>query len=96
MSHRLTAAEYESFLARLPAWAVINDHHLRREYKFPDFVTALAYVNRVGALAEQLNHHPDLHLSWGLVAVEIWTHDVNGLTESDFQLAQQIEKISSH
>lgn len=72
-------------------WKVVEDHHLRREYQFPDFVSALSFTNQVGALAEAEGHHPDIHLAWGRVAVEIWTHKIDGLTESDFVLAAKIE-----
>ncbi len=73
-------------------WTIVEDHHLRREYEFPDFVSALAFTNQVGALAEDEGHHPDIHLAWGRVAVEIWTHKIDGLTESDFVLAAKIER----
>ena len=75
------------------AWEVIDGHHLRAEYSFPDFVQALAFTNQVGELAESQGHHPDLHLSWGRVAVEVWTHKIDGLTESDFILAAKIESL---
>ena len=63
---------------------MVDEHHLEREYRFPDFATALAFVNRVGAMAEAQNHHPDLLLAWGRARVTIWTHKIDGLTESDF------------
>jgi 4a-hydroxytetrahydrobiopterin dehydratase len=68
-------------------------HHLYKEFHFPDFVTALAFVNQVGALAEEQNHHPDLHLGWGRVGIAIWTHTIDGLSESDFVLAARIEQL---
>jgi 4a-hydroxytetrahydrobiopterin dehydratase len=74
-------------------WDVINEHHLTKTFKFPDFLKALDFVNRVGAIAEQEGHHPDLHLSWGKVGVETWTHKIDGLTESDFILAAKIDQI---
>lgn len=73
-------------------WTIVEDHHLRREFEFPDFLAALAFTNRVGALAEAEGHHPDIHLAWGRVTVEIWTHKIDGLTESDFILAAKIER----
>lgn len=73
-------------------WDVINEHHLRREFSFPDFVSALGFTNSVGDLAEAEGHHPDIYLAWGLVAIEIWTHKIDGLTESDFVLAAKIER----
>jgi len=74
-------------------WAVVNEHHITRTYKFPDFKSALAFVNRVGAVAEEQGHHPDIFLAWGKVEITIWTHAVNGLTESDFILAAKIDRL---
>lgn len=74
-------------------WDVVESHHLEKSFDFPDFVSALDFVNRVGELAEEQGHHPDLHLSWGEVRVEIWTHKIDGLTESDFVLAAKIEEL---
>ena len=54
---------------------------------------ALGFVNRVGEIAEQQSHHPDIHLAWGKVRVEVWTHKIDGLTESDFILAAKIDEI---
>ena len=78
---------------QLPNWEVVNEHHIHRAFKFPDFVKALAFVNRVGAIAEEQGHHPDILLTWGKTEVTIWTHAVNGLTESDFILAAKIDRI---
>jgi hypothetical protein len=65
-----------------------------RSYKFPDFKSALAFVNRVGALAEEQGHHPDILLGWGKVEITTWTHAVDGLTESDFILAAKIDQLA--
>ena len=75
-------------------WDVIESHHLRRTYTFDDFATGLAFVNRVGAVAEEQAHHPDVHLAWGKVTVEIWTHAIDGLTERDFVLAAKVDRLS--
>src|SRR5262245_36026099 len=75
-------------------WEVINEHHITRNYKFPDFKSALAFVNRVGELAEEQGHHPDIFLTWGKVGITTWTHAVNGLTESDFILAAKIDRLA--
>ena len=88
------AGQIQPLLARLGAgWEDVNGHHLAKSYKFPDFQSALAFTNRVGDLAEEQGHHPDIHLSWGLVKIEIWTHAVDGLAESDFVLAAKIDKL---
>jgi 4a-hydroxytetrahydrobiopterin dehydratase len=88
----LTAEEISPLLKQLLGWEVVENHHLRREYEFPDFSQALDFVNRVGAIAEQEDHHPDIFLSWGKVELKIWTHKINGLTESDFILAAKIDQ----
>ena len=74
-------------------WTVVEEHHLEREYAFPDFRTALGFTNRVGELAEEQGHHPDIHLAWGRVHITIWTHKIDGLTESDFVLAAKIDQL---
>lgn len=74
-------------------WQVVDEHHLEKEFKFPDFARALQFTNRVGAIAEEEGHHPDLHLGWGKARVTIWTHKVDGLTRSDFVLAAKIDRI---
>ena len=73
-------------------WEVIDAHHLSKDFTFKNFTEALAFVNRVGDVAEEQNHHPDLYLSWGKVRVEIWTHKINGLTESDFIFAAKADQ----
>jgi len=88
----------EQQIARLapslaPDWKIVANHHLEREVAFPDFKTALDFTNRVGAIAEGEGHHPDIHLAWGSVKLEIWTHKIDGLTESDFILAAKIERV---
>ena len=73
-------------------WKVVNGHHLEKLYKFKNFVEALAFTNKIGAIAEEQGHHPDIYLTWGKVRVEIFTHTVNGLTKSDFILAAKFEE----
>ncbi len=74
-------------------WNLVQEHHLVRNFKFPDFKSALAFVNRVGELAEGQGHHPDILLGWGKAEITIWTHAVDGLTESDFILAAKIDQL---
>src|SRR5690242_2108472 len=78
---------------QVPGWQVVAEHHLEKEFKFPDFKTALDFVNKAGAIAEEEGHHPDLYLAWGKVEVKIWTHKADGLTESDFILAAKLDRI---
>ena len=74
-------------------WRVLDEQRLEKEFKFPDFRSALDFVNRVGEIAEQQNHHPDIYFTWGRARLQIWTHKINGLTESDFILAAKIEEL---
>jgi 4a-hydroxytetrahydrobiopterin dehydratase len=74
-------------------WKVVDGHHLEKEFSFLDFSQALAFTNRVGAVAEAQNHHPDIYLTWGKVRLTIWTHKIDGLTESDFILAAKVETL---
>ncbi|HEY3857415.1 MAG TPA: 4a-hydroxytetrahydrobiopterin dehydratase [Verrucomicrobiae bacterium] len=74
-------------------WHVIDEHHLEREFKFKDFRAALDFTNRVGELAEQWNHHPDIYLAWGKVKLTLWTHKIDGLTESDFIFAAKVNQL---
>jgi 4a-hydroxytetrahydrobiopterin dehydratase len=90
----LTAARVAELLKLLDGWTVENGHHLSKTFAFPDFVLALEFVNKVGAIAEQEGHHPDLYLTWGKARVDIWTHKIDGLTESDFILAAKIDKTT--
>jgi 4a-hydroxytetrahydrobiopterin dehydratase len=81
-------------LARqVEGWRVVNEHHLAKAFKFPDFRAALTFVNKVGELAEEQGHHPDIYLAWGKVEITIWTHKIDGLTESDFILAAKIDRL---
>jgi 4a-hydroxytetrahydrobiopterin dehydratase len=77
----------------VPAWNVLDEHHISRTFSFPDFAKALAFVNKVGAIAEEQGHHPDILLSWGKAVVTTWTHKIDGLTESDFILAAKIDQL---
>ena len=83
----------DALKSEVPGWEVVNEHHLHKTYKFPDFKTALDFVNRAGAIAEEQGHHPDLLLTWGKVEITIYTHKIDGLTESDFILAAKIERV---
>jgi 4a-hydroxytetrahydrobiopterin dehydratase len=73
-------------------WKVIDEHHLEKSYKFKNFKQALDFTNRVGAVAEEEGHHPDIYLSWGKVKLQVWTHKIDGLTESDFFFAAKADR----
>ena len=83
-----------SWTSSPPSWAAAG-HHLEKEYRFPDFRQALAFTNRIGELAEEVNHHPDIFLTWGRVRVELWTHKIDGLNEADFVWAAKADRLAS-
>jgi 4a-hydroxytetrahydrobiopterin dehydratase len=78
---------------QVDGWNVIEEHHITKAFKFPDFREALKFVNRVGELVEEQGHHPDIFLAWGKVEVTARTHKINGLTESDFILGAKIDNL---
>ncbi len=87
----LSGDAVRDLLRELDEWTVEQEYHLTRTYKLPDFAKSLAFVNRIGGIAEQQNHHPDIYLAWGKVRVEVWTHKIKGLTESDFIFAAKVD-----
>jgi 4a-hydroxytetrahydrobiopterin dehydratase len=89
----LRGKELEKFHVAVPQWTVTNEHHIQREFRFPDFKQALEFVNRVGEIAESEGHHPDILLAWGKVGITLWTHKIDGLTESDFIMAAKIDQL---
>lgn len=91
----MTPEQIASRSADTPDWQVVDGHQLERSFSFPDFVTALAFVNQVGEIAEELDHHPDIQLSWGKVVVTVWTHSEGGITDKDFGLADRTNKLLS-
>ena len=89
----LRGAELQELIRQIPGWEVVDEHHLQREFRFKDFREALDFVNRVGELAEEQAHHPDIDFGWGRATVRIFTHKIDGLTESDFILAAKVERL---
>ncbi len=89
----LKGEELTALEKQVAGWEAIEEHHIRKTFKFPNFRQALEFVNRVGELAEDQGHHPDIYLTWGRVDVTSWTHKINGLTESDFILAAKIDRL---
>ncbi len=90
----LKGADLQELQQELSTWRVVDEHHLEKTFEFSDFRSALDFTNRIGHLAEEQGHHPDIHLAWGKVTVLIWTHKINGLTESDFILAAKIDRLN--
>jgi 4a-hydroxytetrahydrobiopterin dehydratase len=89
----LKGESLKALSSQLLDWRVINEHHLERDYKFENFREALEFTNKVGELAEKLNHHPDIYLAWGKVKLTLWTHKIDGLTESDFIFAAKVNQL---
>jgi 4a-hydroxytetrahydrobiopterin dehydratase len=89
----LEGAELDALARQLPDWKVVDGHHLRREFRFATFREALDFVNLVGELAEEQKHHPDVDFGWGRAGITIFTHKIDGLTESDFVLAAKVGRL---
>jgi 4a-hydroxytetrahydrobiopterin dehydratase len=89
----LKGKELEALRLQVPQWKVVNEHHVTRAFTLPDFKQALDFVNRVGAVAEEQGHHPDILLAWGKAEITLWTHKIDGLTESDFIMAAKIDAL---
>jgi len=85
----------QKLLQNVPEWTVTNEHHIHREFRFSDFKQALAFVNQVGTIAEEEGHHPDILLTWGKAGITLWTHSIDGLTESDFIMAAKIDRLAA-
>ena len=89
----LQGNEIAKLLEQLQDWKVVNEHHLQKTFQFKDFGESLQFVNKIGELAESQGHHPDICFGWGKAEVTIWTHKIDGLTESDFVLAAKIDRL---
>jgi 4a-hydroxytetrahydrobiopterin dehydratase len=92
----LKGKELEQMRKQLPQgvhWKVVDERQIVRRYTFPDFRKALDFVNKVGEVAEEQGHHPDILLAWGKAEITLWTHKIDGLTESDFIMAAKIDRI---
>ena len=91
----LKGKELKSWADQVPQWSVEGEHHLERKWQFSNFREALNFVNEVGEVAETQGHHPDISFSWGWVSIQIWTHKIDALTESDFILAAHLDRLGS-
>jgi 4a-hydroxytetrahydrobiopterin dehydratase len=95
---RLDAAEVAKLMPQLPGWSVSGEaaaggQRLAKEYGFPDFRQALSFVDRVGEVAEEAGHHPDIELGWGRVKITLWTHSIGGLSKSDLIVAAKADGV---
>jgi 4a-hydroxytetrahydrobiopterin dehydratase len=89
----LKGKNIESYLKKLgSSWKLVDEKKIEKEFKFPDFKTALAFTNLVGEVAEKEGHHPDIELTWGKVKITLWTHSINGLSENDFIVAAKCDE----
>jgi 4a-hydroxytetrahydrobiopterin dehydratase len=89
----LKGEELEDLRQQIPEWEVVEEHHLRRRFRFENFRESLGFVNRVGELAEEQGHHPDIGFGWGYADISVWTHKIDGLTESDFIFAAKVDTL---
>lgn len=86
--------ELQSMLEQLQhGWSVVDEHHLQKSYDFSNFKEALDFANRVGEVAEEQGHHPDIGITWGRTDLKVWTHKIDGLTESDFIFAAKADEV---
>jgi 4a-hydroxytetrahydrobiopterin dehydratase len=94
MARRTLFSETEiaTRLKEIPEWSR-EESAITRTWKFKDFPEALRFINKVGELAESMNHHPDIHNSWATVRLTLTTHDKGGLTSLDFELAKKIDRL---
>ncbi len=83
----------ELFRQLSAGWKIVDEHHLEKEYVFKNFLEALAFTNRVGEMAEQQKHHPDIFLTYGKVKIQLWTHKIGGISESDFICAAKCDRM---
>lgn len=83
----------EQKVEKLDNWELEGSKKIRKSYKFKNFQQALDFTNQVGAVAEEMQHHPDIYLTWGKVEIEIFTHEKDKLTDADFELAEKIDRI---
>ena len=89
----LEGADIEKLRRQVPDWDLIKEHHLRREFNFKNFRGALDFVGQVSEIAEEQEHHPDINFGWGRAEVTIFTHQIDGLTESDFIFAAKVDRL---
>jgi 4a-hydroxytetrahydrobiopterin dehydratase len=89
----MRGAEIKDYMDQLNGWEVIEEHHLAKHYEFKNFVEAQSFITRVGTLAEEQGHHPDVCFGWGYAEIKIWTHKIGGLSEGDFILAAKIDRL---
>ena len=93
LKDKLNKKQIKENLKLTKTWEVINNHHLKKDFKFKNFVKALSFVNKIGKIAEKEGHHPEIFFGWGYAEVKIYTHALHGLGINDFILASKIDQI---
>jgi len=92
----LAGDELENMLAELNNdWQIVDGKRLEKTYEFEDFQGALDFTNEVGAMAEEVDHHPEICLTWGEASITIWTHSIGGLSEADFVFAARADRFAA-
>jgi 4a-hydroxytetrahydrobiopterin dehydratase len=86
-------SEPAKLLSQVPGWRIDEEGHLAKDFDFADFASALAFVNRVGIMADEVCHHPDVLLRWGKVGITVWTHSIGALAVGDFAFAARVEGL---
>ena len=89
----LTGEEIRPLLDRVEGWTVQDNKKLTKRFDFKNFVDPIRFVNAIAVMAEEEGHHPDLYVAWGKVEIYLWTHKIDGLTESDFIMAAKIDRV---
>jgi 4a-hydroxytetrahydrobiopterin dehydratase len=89
----LKGEDLDELRRQVPEWEVVEEHHLRRRFRFRNFRESLRFINEVGELAEEQGHHPDISFGWGYAEITVWTHKIDGLTESDFIFAAKVDTL---
>ncbi len=89
----LSETESRKFLSETLSWEIVENKKIKREFKFKDFKEAMAFVNKIAVIAEEEGHHPDIHVFYNKVLIELWTHAVGGLSENDFIMAAKINQL---
>jgi 4a-hydroxytetrahydrobiopterin dehydratase len=89
----LKGEELDELSRQVPEWEVVEEHYLSRRFRFRNFRESLRFINEVGELAEEQGHHPDISFGWGYAEITVWTHKIDGLTESDFIFAAKVDTL---
>jgi len=93
LEDRFSKKDIRKYLSFIKGWSLFNNHHIEKVFKFKDFKTTLAFVNKIGKIAEKEDHHPNIDFTYGEATIKLWTHAVHGLSINDFILAAKIDEL---